>query len=375
VKAVVNALPLLSPTTGIARYTYQISRFLKEDWGETIRFYYGYYSSRLIAPEEGAALRTVKGGVVRHPAVKRAIREMLAFSARIYAPAHDLYWEPNFIPQPQIRARRIVATVHDFSFRLHPRWHPRERREYFRRHFETSLRRAERVITGSEYTRGEILDALPFVDGKVRVIPHGVDHSLYREHSREETEPFVRRLKLPESFLLYVGSIEPRKNLLGLLQAYHRLPRPLKEAHPLILAGFGGWENREIMEWIDKERRSVRYLGYLSDRDLARLYSLATLFLYPSLYEGFGLPPLEAMACGTAVAVSDTASLPEVCGDAALYFDPKEPDSIAEAIRKGLEDRELRTRLEREGRIRSRSFGWERSAELHRKVFEEVLGA
>jgi glycosyltransferase involved in cell wall biosynthesis len=172
---------------------------------------------------------------------------------------------------------------------------------------------------------------------------------------------------------LFVGSIEPRKNLKNVLMSYNALPDAFKKECKFVLAGFSGWKNAEIMDIIRREGKNIVYLGYLSNLELAYLYNLASAFIYASLYEGFGIPPLEAMACGTPVIVSRSSSLPEVCGDAAYYVDPLRIDSISEGMYKVFDDSALREGLTRRGFIHSKSFSWDESAQRHLSLFNEVL--
>jgi glycosyltransferase involved in cell wall biosynthesis len=184
-----------------------------------------------------------------------------------------------------------------------------------------------------------------------------------------------RRYSLPEHFIFFTGSLEPRKNLKNLIQAYSGLDKRIRKDIKLVLAGFKGWQNKEIMALLRKVKSDVFYLGYVSDAALRDLYNLATLFVYPSFYEGFGLPPLEAMACGCPVVVSNAASLPEVCGGAAYYVDPYNIESIAEGIHKVLTDEALRQSLIEKGLERAKLFSWEKSAKKHIEVFDEVLSS
>ena len=184
---------------------------------------------------------------------------------------------------------------------------------------------------------------------------------------------FVTAHKLPEKFILFVGSIEPRKNLKNVLMGYNSLPDAFKKECKFVLAGFSGWKNAEIKDIIRREGKNIVYLGYLSNLELAYLYNLASAFIYASLYEGFGIPPLEAMACGTPVIVSRNSSLPEVCADAAYYVDPLRIDSIAEGMYKIFSDSELKVSLVRRGVARAKSFSWDESALSHLSLFNEVL--
>jgi glycosyltransferase involved in cell wall biosynthesis len=178
---------------------------------------------------------------------------------------------------------------------------------------------------------------------------------------------------LPEKFILSVGSLEPRKNLSGLLQAFGQMKSRWGKEFKLVLAGLQGWENKTIWEQIQQLGDDVLYLGYVPITELGKLYNLASLFVYPSFYEGFGLPPLEAMACGCPVVVSNAASLPEVCGEAAHYVNPYEVESIAAGIEKVLRDDAYRKDLIGKGLARTEQFTWEKSAREHLRVFEETV--
>lgn len=363
-KLCVDALMLLAPHTGIGRYVYENSLRLGENNRIDITYYYGYFSKTLLREPCQSPLSRIRNFIVKRPWLKRFVRFLTASAANNATETFDLYWQGNFIPNPGIKASKKVCTIHDFSFEHDPHWHPEERVAYMKRHLHNSAQTCDLILTGSEYTKHEIIERLDVPSEKVRVIYHGVDHEMFRVYEETPLD-----FALPERFLLFVGSIEPRKNLLLLLQAYSSLKKDFKEDFPLVLIGFKGWENKEVMELIEKESSHIRYLGYLSDRELAFVYNRATIFVFPSLYEGFGLPPLEAMACGTPVIVSNTSSMPEVCGDAAYYVDPKTAANIADGIEKVASDSALQETLRKKGLARAAQFSWERSAKEHGDAF------
>ena len=226
------------------------------------------------------------------------------------------------------------------------------------------------IITGSFYTKSEIMQRLDFKDDKVRVIYHGINHDVFKVYDDLELD-----IKLPKKYILSVGSIEPRKNLLGLLKAYNLLNDEIKAEYKLVLVGFKGWENREIMEIVNNNKDNIHYLGFVSDEELAKVYNLASLFVFASFYEGFGLPPLEAMACGTPVVCSNLTSMPEICLDAAIYCDAYDADDISKKIEIVLKDDTLKEELIKKGLKRAGEFTWKKSAEEHVKVFKEVMGS
>jgi len=315
-KILIDTIALLSPLTGIGRYTYEIASRVDKSRFDPY-FFYGYHSQKLLNRTDRSELKTLKAIVTKIPLLKRVARKTSTLWGALFSPKYALYWQPNFIPNQGIEAEKTVTSVHDFSFILYRDFHPKERIDYFEKHFFQNIGRSDMIITGSEFSKKEIIERLRFDPDKVKVIYHGLDHQLFRVYPQPQTTS-----PLPPQFIFSVGSIEPRKNLIGLLKAYDRLDPALRRQYKLVLAGFKGWENEEIMALVNKNRNDIHYLGYVSDTELANIYNLASLFVYPSFYEGFGLPPLEAMACGTPVVTSSVSSLPEVGGDAVVYCDP-----------------------------------------------------
>jgi len=191
----------------------------------------------------------------------------------------------------------------------------------------------------------EAFELLNGKDLRIVTIHYGYNHALFHAHKKAEEE----KASLLGNYILFVGSIEPKKNLLGLLKAYLLLSNYMKKDFQLLLTGYKGWRNQEIVERMDQLKGRVHYLGYLNNEELATLYRGASCLVFTSFYEGFGLPPLEAMACGCPVIVFNVASLPEVCGDAAYYMDPYDVESIAEGIHKVLMDEAMRQNLIKKG--------------------------
>jgi len=367
-KILIDAIALLSPLTGIGRYTYEISKLLQEKDKLTTNYFYGYVSKNLLHPSQESDFKTIKQFMVTSPLLKKILRKLLILSSKIFTPKYELYWQPNFIPNSGIKANKIVTSVHDFSFLLHKEFHPKERIEYFENNFFQNIYRSDIIITGSEFSKREILERLDFDASQVKVIYHGLNHQLFQPLQDKSIN-----FDLPEQFIFSVGSIEPRKNLLGLLKAYNILAEDTKENYHLVLAGFKGWENEEIMRLIELNKSHIHYLGYLTDEDLVKTYNLASLFVYPSFYEGFGLPVLEAMACATPVVCSDHSSLPEVGGDAVVYCNPNSVEDIKEKIESVLKDKVLQKEMITKGLKRAKTFTWEKSAQEHLKIFESLI--
>ncbi len=379
-RILIDAIALLSPLTGIGRYTYENSKYLQRNKEVKFFFYYGYHSEKILEPLNSDTkesklviignkiIRKLKYILSKSNLIKKIARKILVISSNLFAPRYDLYWQPNFIPNDGIKETKIVTTVHDFSFILHKDFHPKERIEHFEDNFLKNIYRSDMILTGSEYSKQEILQRLDFDESKVKVIYHAVNHQLFKVYKNIEV-PF----KIPKKFILSVGSIEPRKNLIGLLKAYDILDENLKEEYKLVLVGFKGWENKEIMDIIENNKQNIHYLGFVTDEELAKVYNLASLFVFPSFYEGFGLPPLEAMACGTPVVSSNLTSMPEVCLDAAVYCNPSDVVDIKEKIQLVLNDSDLQNTLITKGLKRASEFTWEKAASKHLEVFKEVL--
>jgi glycosyltransferase involved in cell wall biosynthesis len=273
-----------------------------------------------------------------------------------------------------------VVTVLDLSFYRYPTAFKAFKRVYLQTMTRLSVRRAKAVIAISESTRRDVIELLGVPAERVKRIYCGVDPAL-RPLPRAEVEAFRRDKGLPERFVLFLGTIEPRKNVGTLIDAF----AALTAADPsgtaglrLVLAGGRGWLADPIYARVEERdvRDRVRFAGYVPEEEKALWYNAATCFCYPSLYEGFGLPPLEAMACGTPVITSNVSSLPEVVGKAALTVDPLDSMALCEALRRVLDDRGLRSDLSDRGRARARQFSWveaaRQTADIYGRVGEEA---
>jgi glycosyltransferase involved in cell wall biosynthesis len=229
---------------------------------------------------------------------------------------------------------------------------------------------ADRVLVVSEATKQDLMRHCRVDGQKVRVIYNGVSE---RFHPLTESLDSVRlRYNLPERFVLFVGTVEPRKNLARLVEAFNRVGR--KIAHSLVVVGAKGWKTSPIYREIGRSplRDRIHVTGFVADGDLPAVYNLADAFVYPSLYEGFGIPVVEAMACGTPVVTSDVSALPEVAGDAAVLVDPLDVAQLAEAIERVLHDETLREMLRAKGIERAKRFSWDASAAKVVQCFREV---
>jgi glycosyltransferase involved in cell wall biosynthesis len=266
----------------------------------------------------------------------------------------------------------LVLTVHDVSFRLYPEYFSPRVRILLSTLLSFSMRKAKAILTVSECSRRDILRFYPAAMGKVCVIPEAAGPVIWAKPDL----PAARRVTGDRPFLLTVGTTQPRKNLPRLIEAYLQLREERVTDARLVIAGRPGWRTDALARLFanSDHRHDVIFTGYVADSILAALYRECALFVYPSLYEGFGLPVLEAMACGAPVITSNTSSLPEVAGDAARLVDPFSVQSIRAALEDVLRDRHLQEELRGLGKRRASEFSWERTARETLVVYERVAG-
>jgi len=275
----------------------------------------------------------------------------------------DLYHGPTFVT-PLLKTSRQVVSIHDMTFHLTPERHSLHKRIYFRAMIPKAIRRSDAIIAVSESTKRDLLRLLEIEEeSKISLVPLGVDSRFYPRTDEAELAGVRKKYGLPPKFILFVGMIEPRKNLRTLVEAYESAG--LANDFELVVAGSLGWNYEALLRQIARSPvgHRIRMPGYVADADLPALYSLATVFVYPSLYEGFGLPVLEAMACGVPVITSDISSLPEVAADAGVLFDPSSSQALASVLQRVLGSGELRQLLSERGRQRARLFTWELTAQ------------
>jgi glycosyltransferase involved in cell wall biosynthesis len=333
------------------------------------------------APERGTAKFAVPRGprvTARPYRLSERLLNLLWYKIGVPLPVDlvggraDVYYFPDFA-LPPVRSGRCVITVHDLSFLLVPDCAEDGLRAHLERVLPPSIRGADFITADSENTRNELTTLLDAPPGRVEVVYGGVDDRFQPIENQELLEATRRKYGLHFPFILYVGTIEPRKNLSRLLRAY-TIMRNRGVKHRLVIAGGLGWLYQDVLREIEElsAEHEVAFLGRVADDDLPTLYSLGDVFVFPSLYEGFGLPPLEAMACGRPVVCSNTSSLPEVVGDAGLLVSPYDVEGLADAVQGLLENPELRAQLGGIGYDRAKRFTWQASAERMLEIYRRL---
>lgn len=281
----------------------------------------------------------------------------------------DVFYSPDFVLPPTLPGSRTVVTVHDLSFLHYPSHFLPKLVRYLCRAVPRSVETADLVLADSQATKRDMINQLGTPPHKVKVIYSGVDKRFSPEGVSGEQELLRAKYDIGDGdYWLSVGTIQPRKNYLTLIEAFRRLAPEAR----LVIAGAPGWLYDDVVQQAGGCGDGVRILGYVDDADLPALYRNAELFVFPSLYEGFGLPVLEAMASGVPVVCSDSSSLPEVVGDAALLVDPRDPSAMAAAIAEVTHTPSLRHALVRRGLSRASQFTWEQAGQELLQAFEEL---
>ena len=374
-KIIVNACPLNNLPTGIGRYIKSLYAQISQSYPEIeINYFDGVRLCKDMpnSPEDQSFWTTaVKIAWKLPPFVPYVARVMMhkKNAARFLklSKGFDVYHEAGYFPFKAAENVKTVFTVHDISLKTLPDFHPKERVRFFNKYFEKSLQFADVIITPSEFTKNELSKIYPESTLSVHPVPLGYDPDVFCPQEKNEIESCRKKYQIPEKYILFVGTSDPRKNIETIVRAMAYLPASVK----LVCTGWAGWDqsSRQDAEMV---KNRVLLTGYVSDKKLSCLYSGAQAFVYPSVYEGFGLPVLEAMACGCPVVCANRASLPEVAGDAALYCAPDDPECFGEGLNKLFSDVGLCGKMRMKSIAQAEKFSWAKTAEKTIKVFNDI---
>jgi glycosyltransferase involved in cell wall biosynthesis len=303
-------------------------------------------------------------------------REQWSLPLAAWREKPDVFHAPHYVLPPFTPGRSVV-TIHDCIHLMFPEYLPyRFAKVYARQMMRSATHRADRILTVSESSKRDILRFFSIDPDKIAVIYNAIDERFWTPPADTAMARVRERYQLEDPFVLYVGNVKPHKNVERLVEAFARVVQQRSDKLKLLIIGDEISKFQTLRRAVHRHQLhgQVRFLGFVGEDTLSVLYRLAGVFVFPSLYEGFGLPPLEAMACGAPVITSNVSSLPEVVGDAALLVDPYNPDEIAEAIVRVLSDPSLAADLRARGLARAREFSWERSVERTLAIYREVAG-
>jgi glycosyltransferase involved in cell wall biosynthesis len=370
VKLVLAVDAVTWPLSGIGQYTRELAlRLGHRSEIEALRLYrpgrWAGEGELLVERQQAVGHRPGRRAILRMPMWVRHWR-------RLRLVRDHLFHGPNYFLPPF--SGPGIATVHDLSVFKFPDTHPEARRRQFEQEFFSSLRRASHLITDSEAIRREVIESLSWPAGRITAVPLGVSDR-FAPQSWSEAPAVLRSAGLKaNAYVLCVSTLEPRKGIGRLLQAYRGLPDSLRCRYPLVLAGNEGWLNDAILAAIGaaKQEGWLRHLGHVGEADVPPLYSGARAFVYPSVYEGFGLPVLEAMASGVPVLTSNCSSLPEVSGGAAFLVDPLDVDALRLGIERVIQDEPWRALARERGLQVAREHSWDRCVERTLAVYQKV---
>lgn len=388
---ILQADAITPPLTGIGRYATELARGLQAHADVARLRYFGlttWLVDPLAALNEGRGTNAAATTETTQRTWQTRLRSHLAanrWAVRAYRKVgpplagwrlrHEggcLYHSPNYF-LPAV-AGPAIATVHDLSHELYPQFHPEARVDYMRRAMPDALLRATHLLTDAESVRQEVIDCYGWPADRVTAVPLGVDPSFHPRGAQVLLPWLTNRGLRPDGYCLYVGTIEPRKNVDGLLSAYAMLPIALRQAIPLVLAGGVGWQSHDTHERIRKavSQGWAHYLSFVPQSHLPLLYAGARAFAFPSHYEGFGLPVLEAMASGLPVITSNRSSLPEVVGSAGLTVPSRDIDALSLALEYVLLDETERKRLRALALARASFFTWRHCIDATVEVYKTV---
>lgn len=371
-KVALELQPCCGNRSGIGMYTYELTKRLRSENGlefaGNVFNFLGRNDNTDALSGIGMPIRVQKSMPY---GVYRRIWHTVPFSYNTLFPAADLNVFFNFIVPPRVKGK-VITVIYDMTYLRFPGTMNESNLRRIRKDISYSVARSDKIVTISEFSKSEIHELLHVPEEKIEVV-----YSAPSVTSKAADFQMVQeRLNIRKPYLLYVGTIEPRKNLIRLIQSFDWLKKEKQIPHQLILAGGGGWKTEEIHQAAEAVQFAgeIRFTGYLSSEEKNVLYQNADAMAFPSLYEGFGMPPLEAMLFGCPVICSDTASLPEIVGEAAELVDPLDVQAIADGIWHVLSDRSYRSSLIKTGMQQALRFSWDRSAEKMIQIYKETLG-
>ena len=380
-----NINSLQPPITGIGRYTSQLLNHMIVENNvqafDAVRSYSEEELKQKLANLDNHLLGTKKNQLLS-PLLKETIKKLpYAYEIRQFVQQKKnqkqfedcrdyIYWEPNYILQPFDGLS--VATIYDLSYIKYPQYHTPGMLKWLEKNLQSTIRRADAIVTISDFSKNEILEQFRIPESKISIVSPSVSDEFKTSLTKDVADRIRLKYDLPAQYVLTVGTLEPRKNLTTLLDAYARLPTKLKQSFPLVIVGAKGWGNQQNLLKPMVDRGEVIVLGYVDQQDISSLYKASSLFVYISLYEGYGMPVAEAMASGVAVISSENSAMSEVAGGAAKLVNPLDVEQITDSIQYYLQEEGARKQLAEKGQLHMQNQSWQKSTNDLLALFQQL---
>jgi len=377
-KILIEATPIFRSRRGVGQYVYHIlDELFKIDHTNTFLLYgYLFAGKKFVKPYKSTP-KNVAYRLIRY--VPSKVINVL--SRKVGPPPVDVltFTRPdiilftNFVRSKPISGAKTITIIYDMSFADFGQFSNKKNNELLIKQVPKTVAKSDKIITISENAKKEIIQHYQVDATKIEIIYPAVDTQVFKPQPKNQVDKVMKKYKIVQDYILYTGTLEPRKNIIGILDGYAGLSIELRSKYTLVLAGGKGWLDDEIEKKLEQlNGLNILRTGYVDDADLPVLFSGATLFVYPSFYEGFGMPPLEAMCCGVPVITANNSSLPEVVGDAAIMIDAKDTKCLTKNIEKVLQDKKLQQSMIQKGYKRAKLFSWQKSAQKLHNLIEEL---
>lgn len=371
--------PCLKNKSGIGIYTYELSKRLQEYnyitlYGDIFNF---INRNNIEKDIDGLNFNKNIFSLFPYGVYRRMWNYVPIRYNWLFNDQSDIYHFFNFIVPPRIEGK-VITTIHDMTYELYPETMDKKNLKRIKSDIHYSVNRADKIITVSESSKNDIMKFLSVDEAKIEVVYNGVEYDKFNKSYSEDEKSKIRvKYTLPKDYILYMGTLEPRKNIESIIEAFSLFKKENTVSNQnikLVIAGKKGWLFENIFNLVNKLslKDDVIFTDYIDENDKSIIYNMASLFVFPSLYEGFGIPVLEAMASSVPVITSNVSSLPEVAGDAAILVEPKDIKSIAKYMSKVLADKKLRNNLIREGHEQAKKFTWESSVEKLVNIYRDL---
>lgn len=377
-KVLIEGTPIFRSRRGVGQYVYHVlDELFKIDHTNKYSIYgYLFVGKKVVKPFKHLP-KNVTYRLIRYVPSK----VINVVSRKITPPPVDLltFTKPdiilftNFVRSKPVSGAKTVTIIYDMSFADFGQFSNKKNNELLIKQVPKTVAKSEKIITISENAKKEIIQHYKVDAKKIEIISPAVDTETFKPQSKPDVAKIKKKYKITKDYILYTGTLEPRKNIVGILDGYANLSDELKSKYALVLAGGKGWNDEGIEKRLNqlKDLNIIR-TGYVDDADLPALFTGASLFVYPSFYEGFGMPPLEAMCCGVPVITANNSSLPEVVGNAAILIDAKDTNALTYSIEKVLLDKKLQQTMIQKGFKRAKVYSWKKSAQKLHKIIEEM---